>query len=67
MCSFKPQDASAAMDAMKEMAAKNQVAWEAASQMKETVKSHEKMLMKVTQKLLDQKIGIYMDCARILV
>lgn len=67
MCPFEPQDASAAMDAMKEMDAKNQIAWEAASEMRETVKSHEKMLMKVSQKLLDLKLGIYMDCARILV
>ena len=43
------------MDAMKEMAAKNQMAWEAASEMRETVKSHEKMLMKVTHNLLDLK------------
>jgi hypothetical protein len=32
MCPFEPQDASAAMDAMKEMAAKNQIALEAAGE-----------------------------------
>lgn len=61
----KPQDASAAMNAMKEMAAKNQTAWEAASEMRETVKSHEKMLMKVISEFTGPKIGIYIDCARL--